>query len=141
MVLAYCFRHLMQATKITQGGTSYTHTRVSARPTGKAFTSLLRESGTVQRVPANQVSVWTYQKVNGQYTWFSLAPTATTTPGAWKVFMSSPRNPGRRSSRSDPALPVKFPCLPADNHGAPATKRATNLTKTLHGRRTHRHGR
>ena len=93
VVLAYCFRHLTAGYQAHPGGNIvYSYESIGAARR-EGYYLVLRESGTVQRVPASQVSVWTYQKENGQYTWFPLASTATTTPGAWKVFDVFPDEP------------------------------------------------
>lgn len=93
VVLAYCFRHLTAGYQDHPGGNIVYQYESICAAHREGFYLVLRESGTVQRVPASQVSVWTYQKENGQYTWFPLAPTATTTPGAWKVFDVFPDEP------------------------------------------------
>jgi len=93
-VLAYCFRHLTAGYQVRSSGStvSYEYESIcAARREG--FYLVLRESGTVQRVPANQVSVWTCQKQSGQYTWLPLDPTATTTLADQRVFDVFPDEP------------------------------------------------
>ncbi len=93
-VLAYCYRHLTAGYQVrSSGNTVYYEYQSICAARREGFYLVLRESGTVQRVPASQVSVWTCQKQNGQYTWFPLAATATTTPGGWKVFDVFPDEP------------------------------------------------
>lgn len=93
VVLAYCFRHLTAGYQDHPGGNIvYNYASICAAHR-EGFYLVLRESGSVQRVPAGQVSVWTYQKENGQYIWFHLAPTATTTAASQRVFDVFPDEP------------------------------------------------
>ena len=86
-VLAYCYRHLTAGYQVrSSGSTVYEDYEGICASHREGFYLVLRESGTVQRVPAGQVSVWTCQKQNGEYVWFPLDATATTIQAGQKVW-------------------------------------------------------
>ena len=93
-VLAYCYRHLTAGYQVwsTGSGISSTYDQIGANRR-KGLYLVLRDSGTVERVDAGAVTVWTYHKQNGQYGWFPLDPDAASLPAHWATFDVFPNEP------------------------------------------------